>query len=197
MLIRFLGWLFWLFNYSLCSTLKYRVNNEPAGQSLFAVWHSGLFSLFFWGTKRKICIIPTNTWRGDSITYLANKYGIKTVRFLEDKSPLERAAVLSDFYNTIVNGYDAAIAVDGPPPPIVSHQAKAGILFLSQKTGVPVVATGVKIKRKITLFWRWDKIEIPLPWSEVELNFGKPYLANENSTAQELGAKINELSGEP
>ena len=194
MLIRFLGWLFWLFNYSICSTLNYKINNEPAGQSLFAVWHSGMFTLFHWGRKRKICVIPTNTWRGDSITYLAKRYGIKTVRFLEDKSPLERAAALSDFYHIIMQGYDAALAVDGPPPPIVNHQAKSGILSLSQKTGLPVVATGVKMKKKIVCFWRWDKLEIPLPWSEVEINFGAPYFATENSTTQELGAKIDQLS---
>ncbi len=189
-----IGWSFWQMSNLICSTLKYKIVNEPAGQSLFAVWHSGLFPLFHWGRKRKLCIIPTNTWRGDSITYMANKYGIKTLRFLEDRPPLERAATLLELYRTIEQGYDAAIAADGPPKPIVNHKAKAGILYLSQKTGVPVVATGVKMRRKFICFWRWDKAEIPFPWSEVEISFGEPYLATGNSTTEELEAKINALS---
>ncbi len=194
---RFLGWLFWLLNSSICSTLRYRIINEPPGHSLFAVWHSDLFPLLYWSSHRKLCIIPTNSWRGDSIDYLANKYGMKTVRYLENKSPLERAAVLSDYYNNIMRGCDAAIAVDGPPPPVVSHVAKSGILFLSQKTGLPVVPVGVMMKRKLVVFWRWDRVAIPLPWSEVTINFGQPYMAAKDSTTQELAARMNALAVEP
>ena len=192
----FLTRLFWIINYSICSTLKYKVINEPPGHSLFAVWHSDVFALYYWARRRKICILPTETWRGESIVYVANKYGLKVLRFLDSKTPLERAKVLADFISLIKQGYEAAMAVDGPPPPVIHHQAKPGILYLSRKTGVPVVATAVRIKRKIIFFWRWDRIQIPLPWSEVDIHFGPPYLATASSTAEELDAKMNSLAGE-
>jgi len=90
------------------------------------------------------------------------------------------------FMQIISSGYDAAIAVDGPPRPLIFHKAKPGIFYLSRKTGVPIVPAGIRMKRKIVLIFRWDRYEIPLPWSEVEINFGQSFVANEKTTAQEL-----------
>src|SRR3989338_6537467 len=193
---KFIGWLLWQINRSICSTLKYKVSNEPAGQSLFALWHGQSFPLFFWGQHRKLCILPVKGWRGDAIEYLAKKYKYKTVRFLEAGTPLERSKSLEQLIQTIKERCDAAIAVDGPPKPLVYHRAKSGILYLSQKMGLPIAPAGIKIKRKISLLWRWDRYELPLPWSEVEIRFGKPFIATEKTTIQELEEEIDRLSSE-
>lgn len=196
MLINFISWLFWQLNRLICSTLKYKVTNEPAGTVLFAAWHGQSFSLFYWARHRKLCLYPTDTWRGDILAYLAEKYKYKTIRFKEKGSPLERSENLTRLMQIVSSGYDAAIAVDGPPEPLVYHKAKPGILYLSQKTSVPIVPVGIKLKRKIVLFWRWDKYELPLPWSEAEINFGKPFTANEKTTAQELEELLAQLGEE-
>jgi hypothetical protein len=196
MITRLLAWLFWGINYLLCSTLKYKTSNEPAGQALFAGWHAHTFPSFFWARHRKVCILPTEIWRGEIIDFTAKKFGLKTFRFLENQNPLQRAKVLEDFMQAIRDGYDAAITVDGPPLPLISHKAKPGILYLSQKTGVPVVPVLFVMKRKLTLFWRWDRSEIPLPWSEVEVKFGRPFIANEKTTTRELEEQLLALGGE-
>jgi hypothetical protein len=196
MITRLLAWLFWGINYLLCSTLKYKTSNEPAGQVLFALWHAQTFPTFFWAKHRKVCLLPTEIWRGEMIDFTAGKFGFKTFRFLETQNPLQRAKVLEDFMQAIRDGYDAAITVDGPPSPLIYHKAKPGIFFLSQKTGVPVVPVGIIMKKKITLFWRWDKFEIPLPFSEVEINCGPPFIATEKSTTRELEEQLLALGGE-
>jgi hypothetical protein len=173
----------------------YKVINEPAGQVLFALWHGQTFPLFYWARHRKLCLFPTETWRGSIIEYLAQKYGYKTVRFLEKGTPLQRSKYLAELQQTIKAGYDAALAVDGPPPPLHLHKAKSGILFLSQKTGVPIVPVGIELGRKIFLFWRWDRYEIPLPFSEVVINFGKPFRAEEKTTTSELEGSLLRLGG--
>jgi len=170
--------------------------NEPAGQALFATWHGQSFPLFYWAQHRKLCLLPIETWRGETIAYLAEKYGYRTVRTQEKGTPLERSKSLSELINIIKEGYEAAIAVDGPPEPMIYHKAKPGILYLSQKTGIPIVPVGIRMKKKIILFWRWDKYEIPLPWSEVEINFGKSFVAGEKTTTQELEESLSRLSGE-
>lgn len=204
MLIRFLSWLFWRINLLVCSTLKYKAINEPAGQAphrmvpgqaLFALWHGQTFPLFYWAQHRKLCLFPTAAWRGEMIYYLAKKYGYRTIRYSEEGTPLEKANNLAELEQIIKVGYDAAIAVDGPPPPLKLHKAKPGILFLSQKTGVPVVPVGICIQRKIVLFWRWDRYEIPLPFSEVNIVFGKPFVAQEGTTTSELEGSLLRLGG--
>jgi hypothetical protein len=196
MLVRLMAWLFWVINYSICSTLKYKTSNEPTGQALFAGWHAHTFPSFFWARHRKVFILPTEIWRGEMIDFTARKFGVRTFRFLETQNPLQRAKVLGNFIQSIKDGYDAAITVDGPPPPLIYHKAKPGILYLSQKTGVPVAPVVFVMKRKITLFWRWDRFEIPLPWSEVDVKFGRPFVANEKTTIQALEEQLLRLGGE-
>lgn len=193
MLIRLISWLLWKTNVLISSTLRYKVKNEPSRRVLFAVWHGQSFPLFYWAQHRKLCLIPIETWRGDVIDYLAKKYGYKTVRLLEKGTPLERSKNITELIQVIQEGYDCAIAVDGPPKPLISHKAKPGILYLSQKTRMPIVPVGINMKRKFILFRRWDKYEIPLPWSEVEINFGRPFVANEKTTTQELEGLLLEL----
>lgn len=163
---------------------------------LFALWHGQTFPLFYWARHRKLCFFPTETWRGDVLAFLAKKYGYRTIRYPEEGTPLERAKYLAELQQTIKAGYDAAIAVDGPPPPLKWHKAKSGILFLSQKTGVPIVPVGIELGRKIVLFWRWDRYEIPLPFSEVKIIFGKPFVAEEGVTTSELEELLIRLGGE-
>ena len=193
MLIKLISWLLWKTNVLISSTLRYKVKNEPSSPVLFAVWHGQSFPLFYWAQHRKLCLIPIETWRGDVIEYLAKKYGYRTVRLLEKGTPLERSKNITELIQVIQEGYDSAIAVDGPPRPLISHKAKPGILYLSQKTRMPIVPVGINMKRKFILFRRWDKYEIPLPWSEVEINFGKPFVANEKTTTQELEGLLLEL----
>lgn len=192
MIIRLLSWLYWLFNYCICSSLRYSVTNEPGQQSLFASWHGESFPLFYWAQHRKLCLYPVKNWRGDILDYLAKKYGYKTIRSTESGNPLERSEEMLELIKLIAKGYEAAIAVDGPPKPQVYHQAKPGILMLSKKTNVPIVPVVIKAKYKITL-WRWDRYAIPLPFSKVEIIFGQPFVATDQTTTQDLEKSLTTL----
>jgi len=186
MLTNLIAWLYWLLNFLICRTLKYKVSNEPSGHVLFALWHGQTFPLFYWAQHRKLCLFPTDNWRGEVIDYLAKKYKHKTERFIEEANPLIRSKNLEEFIKIIKTGYDAAVAIDGPPKPLIYHKAKPGILYLSQKTGLPIVPVSINIKRKIILFWRWDRFEIPLPFSEIEIKFGKPFMVDEKTKKEDL-----------
>ncbi len=181
MLIALISWLFWKLNVLICSTLKYKVADEPKEQVLFALWHGQAFPMFYWARHRRLCLYPTETWRGDIIAYLADKYKFKSIRFREKKSALGRAKNLIRLTQIVSSGYDLAIAADGPPKPLINRKAKPGIFYLSRKTDVPISQANIKMKKKIVLFWRWDKYEIPFPFSEVEINFGKPFIADEEN----------------
>lgn len=193
MFIKLISFFLWLFNFSIGSTLKYKVKNEPKGPALFALWHGKTLPLFYWAQHRKVCFMPIETWRGDTMAYLAKRYGYRTIRTKERGTPLERSKSLFKLKNALMSGFDIGIAVDGPPKPLINRKAKPGILSLSRITGAPIVPVDIKMKSKIILFFRWDKYEIPLPWSEVEINFGEPFLPDESTTAEELEEKIHQV----
>ncbi|MBU1026899.1 MAG: hypothetical protein KKA31_04125 [Candidatus Margulisbacteria bacterium] len=195
-MVKLLAWLFWKFNSFIASRLNYQVTNEPTGPALFAFWHGQSFPVFFWAKHRKLCIHPTDSWRGDILAFLAEKYKYKVVRYPEKGTPLERSEKISQLLMLLAAGCDAAIAVDGPPPPLKHHQAKAGIIYLSKKSQLPIVPVGIKMKRKISLPWRWDKYEIPLPRSGVIINFGNPVIATDKTTTQELEGLLAQLAAE-
>jgi lysophospholipid acyltransferase (LPLAT)-like uncharacterized protein len=193
MLKRSLGWLFWRLNSLICSTLKYEVKNEPKQQALFALWHGESYPLFYWAQHRRLCLYPSNNWRGDILDHLAKRYGYKTIRFSDSGTPLQRSEGLIAMLEVLKNGFDAAIAVDGPPQPQVFHQAKPGIILLSKKSNVPIVPVVIKAKRKLSL-WRWDRYQVPLPFSRVEIIFGRPFVATDKTTTQELEGSLLALS---
>ena len=56
---------------------------------------------------------------------------------------------------------------------------KKGLLYLSQKTSIPLVPVGISYSKKWILKKTWDKFEIPKPFSKVKIFLGEPILINE------------------
>lgn len=75
------------------------------------------------------------------------------------------------------NSQNIAMAVDGPEGPYMC--VKNGTQYLTEKTGVPTISIAVHLSAPLTLFWRWDKHQIPLPFSRATLTFSQ--LFNRNS----------------
>ena len=63
--------------------------------------------------------------------------------------------------------------VDGPKGPI--FQVKHGMIYISQKSGVPIVPMGVAYSKKWIFNKTWDKFQLPKPFSRGVVIFGTPY----------------------
>ena len=61
----------------------------------------------------------------------------------------------------------------------IKEEPKKGLLYLSQKTSVPLVPVGISYSKKWILKKTWDKFEIPKPFSKVKIFLGEPILINE------------------
>jgi lysophospholipid acyltransferase (LPLAT)-like uncharacterized protein len=70
------------------------------------------------------------------------------------------------------DGHHAALAVDGPKGP--RGVCKPGVVYLSQKTGVPLLPVGVAVSRKFIFEKTWNKVYLPLPLSRQVLFFDRP-----------------------
>ena len=196
MFIKLISWGFWGLNYLICSTLKYKVTNASESPVLYALWHGQSFPVFYWARNRRVCIHPTDNWRGDVLTYLGEKYGYKIVRFLERGTPLERSENLVHLMKYFSQGYSAAIAVDGPPKPMIYHKAKPGIFFLSQQSNLPVVPVRINMKKKITLTRRWDKFEIPHFFTMAKIVYSEPLNIDPKLSYEETSVIISQCESE-
>jgi hypothetical protein len=65
-----------------------------------------------------------------------------------------------------------ALVADGPRGP--RAVCKPGAVWLSQKTGLPVVCAAAKARLGLTLSG-WARVRVPLPFSRVEVRLSAPF----------------------
>ena len=83
-----------------------------------------------------------------------------------------------------------ALAIDGPSGPY--HRIRSGALNLSALHGVVLVPVGVASSRKIVLNSRWDKQEMPLPFSRVVVAVGDAIDLSQHGEQGE-GARLEDV----
>ena len=175
-IISILGNLLYLVLLTINRTLKITINNE-LNLSLFAqtpyiftIWHQNTFAPFFIYRHKNIAMFVSKDWKGKVLGICANKLGYDTI-------PLEHdhAKGTVRILHKIKEGHNIIMAVDGPqgPPKII----KEGSHYLTEKTEVPAIAVKVEYSAFISLFWRWDKYRIPLPFSKIKITFSKPFIS--------------------
>ncbi|MBN1522627.1 MAG: DUF374 domain-containing protein, partial [Candidatus Aureabacteria bacterium] len=94
-------------------------------------------------------------------------------------------------------GYSAAFSLDGPRGPV--YQSKPGILFLSQKTGYPIIPVATSADRAWILKSTWCHYMIPRPFARCYVGAGKPLYdaTKENGmTTEGLDRLVNEWTEE-
>ena len=64
------------------------------------------------------------------------------------------------------------VAADGPLGP--RHQVKGGVIWLASALGFDLLPVSVDSRRKMIYKKRWDRMEIPLPFTMVSLVVGEP-----------------------
>ena len=70
------------------------------------------------------------------------------------------------------DGFSVALAVDGPRGPLGA--IRPGAIYLSQKTKRPIVAINIKCGRSLRIKKRWDKYEIPIPFTRTFFTISDP-----------------------
>jgi len=90
---------------------------------------------------------------------------------------------LRELVRLVESGGDIAITPDGPRGP--RYSLGPGVLLLSQTTGAPIVPTHASFSWAIRLK-TWDGFIIPLPFSTVSVNVGRPIPIPQNLTNEEF-----------
>lgn len=137
-------------------------------QFLLGFFHQDELCLLPYFQKRRFAVLVSLSKDGEIMKGLAEKLGFATVRGSSSKGA---ARGLLAAIKKVKEGYHFAIAVDGPRGPI--YKVKEGLPAISKKTGVPILPARAYPKRAKVFDRSWNKARLPLPFSTVEVRFGK------------------------
>lgn len=178
--------------------IKNREMVEPYLRSekkgIFAAWHSQLVLTTFSHKDMNICGLVSKSKDGEYLARMLTNLGFKTVRG-STSSGATRSLLKLIIYAK--KGFSIAITPDGPKGP--SHKVQNGVVFLAQKTGLPILPIGSALSKKIT-FNSWDKFQLPLPFAKAAIVYDKPFFVlqddNLDTKAEELENILNTLTSQ-
>jgi hypothetical protein len=165
-------------------TLRIETQGESAldlrrsvkGPFLYAFYHGSLFPLVYVHRNQGVCILSSLSRDGEFLSRILLRMGYQVVRGSSSRGGMRG---LLELARALEKGGDGAIAVDGPRGP--RYQVKPGIVFLSAKTGVPIIPIGVGFSRAKRFLKSWDEFRLPYPFSRVVLCYGHPIAFKEDS----------------
>jgi lysophospholipid acyltransferase (LPLAT)-like uncharacterized protein len=165
----------WLF------TLRVKVKdplniNSPSYKDncVVTMWHNrimGVMPLFHKSFRVRVHAMASRSKDGQIISDVLAKYGIKSVRGSANKDGRSKggAVALINCINTLKDGHIVCIIPDGPRGP--KYEVQPGAIVMSAKSQVPILPISVNYKS----YWEvksWDRLQIPKPFSKVELVLG-------------------------
>lgn len=161
----------------LCTwTLRFKLEDRagfttmPLGDCVIsALWHNRVLLLPYIARayvpqRRPVALISASA-EGGLLAGLVRRYGVEAAR---GSSSRKGAIAMLRLAESLRAGHDIAITPDGPRGPV--YELGAGIVFLAQKSGVPVLLTNIEYSS----CWRlqsWDRFILPKPFSTVRVIF--------------------------
>ena len=135
-----------------------------------AFWHGQLAMMQkpYRGRGAGICIQVSRHSDGEIITRAVRPFGVRTARGSATRGGV---ASVRDMLAALRDGYDLAMAIDGPRGP--RHQAKPGAIRLAQATGTRLFPVAAAPRSG----WRarsWDRFVVPRPFTRVYYTAGRP-----------------------
>jgi lysophospholipid acyltransferase (LPLAT)-like uncharacterized protein len=153
-----------------------------------ALWHNRLLLSahvisHFLPVRRGGAALISASRDGSLIADVVQRYGFQAVR---GSSSRHGTGALRQLADVIASGRDPLITPDGPRGPV--YRLGGGIIFLAQKTNVPVRP----VNFEYSSCWRlksWDRFIIPKPFSKVRVIFGEPHYVRSTTTEEEFEAE--------
>lgn len=196
----FFLWILVLFYRGMCKSLRYEAETrvkiaeqdeiaakrrqgfEVKGTPIvICLWHDELFPLIYLQNDLDIVCIVSDSKDGAILNKLMQKLGLRTAAGSSRRNGLKallRAAKLMK--EGTVHG---CITVDGPMGP--RHEVKDGAFLLAQKAHAKIVPVRLDIKKSLKLP-SWDKFQVPLPFSSVDVIFGDGFFVTEELSEEYL-----------
>lgn len=174
--------------------LAFELSNKPC---IFVFWHGrmafiGLIAL----KKSDYSIIISKHNDGKLISKVMQILGFNTIRgSSNDKKDRGGVKAAIEAINAVKAGQKLVITPDGPKGP--AFKLKKSVLYVAQKTGVPIIPVSFSCSRKKVLS-SWDSLIFPLPFGKSSFVFGQKYMVPENLDLESFEGEglLEQIEGE-
>lgn len=137
------------------------------GSALIALfWHGNYLPLVPLMAGHGALVVSSRSFRGAVIAAIARRFGFRSVQV----GPATGKASACLKTELARPGGMVAIAADGPLGP--RHEVKRGAIAIAAKTGAKIVPVAAVAPARLRIAWRWDLLELPLPFARVTLRVG-------------------------
>ncbi|MBI5758668.1 MAG: DUF374 domain-containing protein [Planctomycetales bacterium] len=187
----------------LRATCRIHLHGDPrpelraAAQSyVYAVLHAHQVAAVIDGERGTGAMVSRSADGGILIPALRLR-GIIPIRGSSNRTGQDRGglAALDALIEHVVGGSPAYLAVDGPRGP--RNHVHKGIAVLSQRSHAVVINVIPVPTRRWILTGAWDRLQIPKPFSTINVFFGKPLSPEEGEGVEpfcmRIEAALNEL----
>ena len=133
-----------------------------------AFWHGRILPATLYFRNRGIVVITSQNFDGEWIAGIIRRFGYGTARGSTSRGGVR---ALVQLRRELAHGKPAGFTIDGPRGP--ARVAQPGAVFLAGATGQPILPFHIESSR----FWtagRWDRTQVPKPFSRVALAVGAP-----------------------
>lgn len=176
-------------------TLRYKVEGLENFESIvnagkipiYTFWHNRIFAGTYFFRNRGIVVMSSRSFDGEYIARFIKRLGYGTVRGSSTRGAISS---LIEMIRLMKRGVPTAFSIDGPKGP--KYVAKLGACLLAKKTGNPMMPFVVECEK----YWEvgsWDKLQIPKPFSRVNVIIATPIYVSAESEEQEIENKRTAL----
>ncbi|MBI3793580.1 MAG: lysophospholipid acyltransferase family protein [Nitrospinae bacterium] len=187
-----------LWFYAVSLTLRVKIIDDGGslkaseGRHILAFWHDRVFYMPYLFRKqgKNLFTLVSPSGDGDMIAGLLRLFGFSIIRGSTFKHGRRALIALS---RVVRKGGNAAMIADGSRGP--ARIAQPGSVYLAKLTGARIVTVAYGAKKSFSVN-SWDKTIFPLPFSKINVVFGKPVDVPSKLSDEELEGKRAELGAE-
>jgi len=154
---------------------------------LWAYWHENVSPFIMYADQfhdpADFCIVTAGDTRSDILGRLATRLRAQPFGIDMQGNPMASGRALLRVIQAMKKGKQSMLAPDGPDGP--AFQPQAGVAFLAKKAKAAVIPVAIYAKTAYRLN-RWDKYQVPLPFSNMQMVIGSPILPDKKSDDAEL-----------
>jgi lysophospholipid acyltransferase (LPLAT)-like uncharacterized protein len=146
---------------------------------IYAFWHGRQVFLAYLHRGDRIRPVVSQSKDGELIARVCRSFGIEPVRGSSSKGGV---GAMLEVQDALQEGARVGFTPDGPRGPL--HSIQPGVLFVAQKTGLPIVPVAFGAKRK-WIFGSWDRFIVPQPFNRIAMVYGNPIAVLETESLEE------------
>lgn len=143
---------------------------------VYAFWHGNMFLLLHAHRNSGVLIPVSESEDGEIMAGVLERFQYQVVR---GSSSRNGHKALLGMICGARKGETIGLAVDGPKGPL--HEAKKGAIFLAGKLNMPIIPVATGARRSWVLNNTWEKLMLPVPFTEAVVMFGEPVIVDGTS----------------